>query len=504
MRRGVLAFLCAALWFWGSAGPDAIVYTIRFPNPASKSFTVTMTVPAGGRPAVDLMIPVWSPGYYGLETYAQRVSAFHAEADGTALDVTRPAENRWHVPTGGRPSFTATYTVAAPRGSNLSNGVTETSAVIVGPATFITLVEPSGTRRPADVTLELPRAWKGAVTPLDAAHDGTPNHYVAPDYDVLVDSPILAGTELTTTDFTVRGIRHHWTCLGHADWIGAKAAALLTPLVEEHVRFWGSVPYSSYTFLNIVNGGDSGVEHLSSVAITTDGKPPETRWARFSEAAFISHEYFHAMNVKRLRPIELGPFDYEHPPRTTGLWVAEGLTSYYGDLLAARAGIGTPNDYLSMESGHISDLQKKQPGRLVLSMEQASAQMADNLPAGKTVDYYVKGPVVGLVLDAHIRHLSNGKRSLDDVMRLEYQRWSGARGYTAEDFVKTASDAAGVNVGPLIHRLVATTEEVDYREMLNWYGLRFTDDKSWTLEVRPHPTKEEQAHFAALMAHSKP
>jgi predicted metalloprotease with PDZ domain len=279
------------------------------------------------------------------------------------------------------------------------------------------------------------------------------------------------------------------------------------PLIEEHLRLWGTLPLSNYAFLNIVTtgGGGSGVEHLNSVAITTNGKTPTTPDARFREASFISHEYFHAMNVKRLRPVELGPFDYEHTPVTTGLWVGEGLTSYFGDLLAARAGLGGPQEYLALESKHIRDLQNS-PGRLVQSIAQASAQMFERLPADKRVDYYVKGPVVGLVLDAHIRKATDGKKSMDDVIRLEFQRWSGARGYSEEDFVKTASDAAGVDLAPLMHSLVESTDEVDYSEMLDWFGLRFTSDsdpaKQWTMEPRPDATPQQRAHFAALLAHS--
>src|SRR5262245_42571780 len=235
---------------------------------------------------------------------------------------------------------------------------------------------------------------------------------------------------------------------------------MLTPLIEEHSRFCGSLPYKKYAFLNIVTGGGggSGVEHLNSVAITTGGREPQTPEAIFRNAAFISHEYFHAMNVKRLRPIELGPFDYEHAPTTTGLWVGEGLTSYFGDLLAARAGMGSMEDYLFITSRHISDLQTRQPGRLIQTLEQSSAQMFERIPANQKVDYYVKGPVVGLVLDAHIRKRTNDKRSMDDVMRLQYQRWSGAKGYTAAQFNQTVSDAAGFDVSALLQKLIATTE----------------------------------------------
>jgi predicted metalloprotease with PDZ domain len=490
---------------------EVLAYTIRFPDPAARSFTVEVVVPTGSKPAVEMMMPVWSPGFYGVQNYADRVGNFTATAtDGALLEVTKPAPSRWSVTTGGRPSLTLTYTVAAPRGSNLSNGVTEQSAVIIGPATYITLVEATpAIRRPATVRLELPATWTGSMTSLDAAPGRGSNHYVAPDYDTLADSPILAGAELQTTEFTIAGIRHYWTYLGRAEWDGDKAAEMLTPLIEEHVRFWGGLPFRKYAFLNIVTEGrgGSGVEHLNSAAITTGGKEPATPEARFRQAAFLSHEYFHAMNVKRLRPVELGPFDYEHPPATTGLWVGEGLTSYFGELLAARSGLGTPTDYLNAQSRHITDLQTRQPGRLIQTLEQASAQMFLRIPADQRVDYYVKGPVVGLLLDAHIRRRTNGRKSMDDVMRLAYKRFSGARGYTGAEFNQTVSDAAGVDVGPLLHRLIATTEEVDYTEMLEWFGLRFasSDDpaKAWTLEQRLDATPSQKAHLAALMARSK-
>jgi predicted metalloprotease with PDZ domain len=489
---------------------ESLVYTISIPNPASKSFDVQVQVPTGDKPSVGLMMAIWSPGFYGIQNYADRVSDFQAKAsDGTPLVVTKPSASRWTIAAGGRSAFTATYTVAAPRGSNLSNGVTDTGAVIIGPATYITLAEPSGTPRRDEVRLQLPPGWKGSITSLDAAPGGRPNDYIAPNYDVLADSPILAGADLTTTEFTVGGIKHYWTYLEHADWDGGDVVKMLTPLIEEHIRFWHGLPYRKYVFLNIVttNAPASGVEHLNSVAINTHGTPPTTEEAKFREAAFISHEYFHAMNVKRLRPIELGPFDYERAPVTTGLWVAEGLTSYFGDLLAERSGVGTPADYLNTESKHITDLQTKEPGRLVQTIEQASAQMFDRIPADKRVDYYVKGPVVGLVLDAHIRRLTDDRKSMDDVIRLEYKRWSGAHGYTEDEFDRTVSDAAGIDVSALLHKLIATTEEVDYAEMLDWFGLRFaaSDDpaRAWTLEVRPDATSAQKQHFAAFMAHSR-
>ena len=199
----VSATLTLGVWLAGpvliQAQPDPLeplIYTIRFPQPASRSFTVDVVVPTQKRESVDLMMAIWSPGFYGLQNYADRVSSFTATApDGTALEVSKPTPSRWTVKTGGRPTFTISYAVAAPRGSNLSNGTTETSAVIIGPATYITLVE--NAHRPAEVRLDLPAGWVGSMTSLDASSDGKPNHYVAPNYDILADSPILTGSDLS-------------------------------------------------------------------------------------------------------------------------------------------------------------------------------------------------------------------------------------------------------------------------------------------------------------------
>src|ERR1051326_1821574 len=156
MRRVLLLPLCLLTLYAAPAGPP-VLYTISFPDLTSKSFSVQVTVPTDGRFTVDLMMRVWSPGFYGLQNYAARVPALIARgADGGALDVQKPSDNRWTVAAGANRSFTATYTVAAPRGSNLGNGVTETAAVIIGPATYVTLAGGQGAHRPAEVTLDLP------------------------------------------------------------------------------------------------------------------------------------------------------------------------------------------------------------------------------------------------------------------------------------------------------------------------------------------------------------
>ena len=151
------------------------------------------------------------------------------------------------------------------------------------------------------------------------------------------------------------------------------------------------------------------------------------------------HEYFHAWNVKRLRPVELGPFDYENEVYTKSLWFAEGVTDYYADLLLPRAGVATRDEYLNALSSQIRSLQTT-PGRLEQSAEMASYDAwikyyrTDENTANTSISYYVKGAVIGFVLDAKLRRLTNGAKSLDDVMRLMYSRFSGEKGFSRRGF----------------------------------------------------------------------
>jgi predicted metalloprotease with PDZ domain len=205
--------------------------------------------------------------------------------------------------------------------------------------------------------------------------------------------------------------------------------------------------------------------------------------------------------------MELGPFDYETPPKTAGLWLAEGVTSYYGELLVSRSGVGTVQDFLGTLSAAITAVQNR-PGRLVQTLEQASlgifATGGSGIggDAGRTVSYYDKGQVVGWVLDARIQHASNGRKTLDDFMRLGMQRYGGAHGYTPVDLVKLASELAGTDLTEFMRKALRSTEELDYTEALEWFGLRFApasdSTSAWNLEVRPDATPAQRARLNAL------
>ena len=273
----------------------------------------------------------------------------------------------------------------------------------------------------------------------------------------------------------------------------------LEKLVQENRRLWGFLPFKRYLFLNVFRQGGGGLEHKNSTLLTAS--PPRAAYParNFRWLSFVSHEYFHAFNVKRLRPVELGPFDYEHPPNTSGLWIAEGFTSYYGELIVVRPGSGTTEDFLGAVSSHIEQLQNS-PGRLVQSLEQSSLDVWSSGTSGvgrsrdKTVNYYVKGPIVGFLLDARIQHATGGKKSLDDLMRRAYKLYGGERGFTAEQFRLTAQEIAGVDLKDWFRKTISSTEELDYTEALDWFGLRFaTATAAEDPEKKDKPAKKVEA-----------
>jgi predicted metalloprotease with PDZ domain len=228
----------------------------------------------------------------------------------------------------------------------------------------------------------------------------------------------------------------------------------------------------------------------------------------------ITHEYFHAFNAKRLRPVELGPFDFESPPRVTSLWFPEGVTSYYTDLMLRRAGLRTPEDLLSSLSRQIGRLQAS-PGRLKQTVEQSSAEVWTNSLSGinarpDTVSYYVKGQVIAFLLDARIRRASGGARSLDDLMRLAYRRHGGDRGFTGDELRRAAEEVAGADLEGWFQRALASTEELDYAEALDWFGLRFAGgsggdgEATWRLEARPDATETQKSRLREWLRSDSP
>lgn len=459
--------------------PDPIRYTLSFPEPHTHYVEVTAVVPTDRRPAVELMMAVWTPGSYMVREYARNVEAVTAATqDGRALTVDKSDKNRWRIATGGAPSVTITYRVYAREMSVRTNWVETDFAMLNGAPTFMTLADL--VPRPHEVVIQPARGWRTSVTGL-AEMSGGSHRYRAPDFDTLVDSPIVIGNP-AVYEFTVDDKKHYLANVGEVGvFEGARAAKDLETIVREHRRMWGSLPYDKYVFLNMltmVTEGGGGLEHKNSTLLMANRFTTRTRRSYLAWLELASHECFHAWNVKRLRPAELGPFNYEEEVLTRSLWVAEGVTDYYAELSVHRAGLSTREEYLDALSNHIEELQTT-PGRLVQSVEQASFDAwikyyrPDENSPNVSVSYYTKGAVLAFLLDARIRAATKGAKSLDDVMRAAFQKFSGTRGFTPEEFRASAEQVGGINLAAFWDQAVEGTAELDYEEALQTFGLRF-------------------------------
>ena len=194
---------------------------------------------------------------------------------------------------------------------------------------------------------------------------------------------------------------------------------------------------------------------------------------------FIAHEYFHHYNVKRIRPVELGPFDYDRGNRTNLLWISEGLTVYYEYLMVKRAGLTSPTTLFSNFESNLNAVENN-PGRFYQSLQQASYSTWSDGPfgtqgnePGKSISYYDKGPLVGMLLDFEIRNATQNKKSLDDVMRTLYRKYykEEQRGFTEAEFQAACEQVAGISLTGVLE-YVYTTKEIDYAKYLAYAGLK--------------------------------
>ncbi len=459
----------------GAQALEPIRYTLRFPAPHTHYVEVEAAIPTAGRAEVEVYMATWTPGSYLIREYERQVEAVTASVGTKPTAVVKSTKNRWKITTGGAPNVTLRYKVYSREMTVRNNWVETAFAMLNGAPTFITLVERAA--RPHDVRVELPAAWKRVETALEPV-SGSPNTFRAADFDTLVDSPIIIGNPVTR-EFTVDNKRHTVVFEGDTSMIDAdKVVADVQKIVNAGKAVMGSLPYPHYHFMTMVTEASGALEHKNSYLGMTNRFATRTRGAYLSFIGTLAHEYFHNWNVKRLRPVELGPFDYENENYVKTLWVAEGFTDYYADILNKRAGIETKDEYLNALSNQIEQVQTI-PGRLVTPVAMASFDTwikqyrPDENMANMSINYYPKGAVIAFLLDAKIRKATNGARSLDTGMQWAMQRYSGEKGYTPEQFYAVMSEAAGTDLKGWFAQVAESTNELDYTEALDYFGLRF-------------------------------
>ena len=463
---------------------DSVRYTIGWSNPASQLYEVSVTARAAGEPIV-FSLPAWRPGRYIVQNYAANVQGVRASDEG---GNPLPAEwidlDSWRVDPGSASSVTLAYEYYAHTFDAGSSTLTPDAAYF-NPVNLLPWVE-GRKGAPATLTIEAPADWTVATQLDPVAGDG--HAFSAPNYDRLVDSPTIAAPDLVVWDYEVGGVPYHLVFrvvqgeLNLGEYTQERILADVARMTEEAVAIFGEAPFDEYwhLFQLVPYPFGHAVEHESSASYVIQDVIFTNPDGYDGFLSILAHEFFHAWNVKRARPAALWPYDYSAPQLTRLHWVTEGVTSYYESILRRRAGLLDDEKFYRENAGAINNLQNT-PGRLVTSAELSSltawhSGYGDGNPYS-SVSFYLKGSILGLLLDLTIRDATDGSAGLDDVMRLLMERYYRQdRGYPEDGFQSAAEEVAGRSLDEFFARYVAGTDELPYAETLEAVGLTARQD----------------------------
>jgi predicted metalloprotease with PDZ domain len=480
----VLALSPAAEAAQARAAAPALSITVSMEPPTSHYYHVALRADGLRGDVQDIKMPVWTPGYYRIMDYAKNVKDFRAEdGAGRPLPVEKTAKNTWRVRTGRTSSFVVSYDVYAFTRFVADSYLSDDGGFVTPAGVFMHV---AGRLKDAvTLTVVPPPDWKRVSTGLEPV-PGRANTFSAPDFDTLYDCPILIGNQEVLA-FEAAGRPHTVAAYDLGSFDRARFTGDLAKIVVAAAALMGELPYRHYTFL-IIGPGGGGLEHLNSTAVTLNPGSLESPQGYKGWLSFIAHEYFHLFNVKSIRPIALGPFDYDRENYTDLLWFAEGITVYYEYLLLNRAGLMTRDEVLERLGSTIARYENA-PGRLHQSAALSSFDTwtgffgRNEHAANTTISYYDIGCGLGLLLDLGIREASRGRSSLDEVMRRLYRTFAKAkkRGFTEPELRDVCEKAAGVPLDEIFDVYARTVEKWDYAKYLGYAGLGID------LEPRPAP-----------------
>ena len=460
---------------------DEVRHTISFPQDRQQVILVRSELPAN-LPVTELIMPNWTPGSYLIRNYAANVNRISVFAEnGTALRVQKTSKDRWQVETSQPGTLVVQYEVFTPKLNVSSSWASEAFSLINGASVFLYTEQSRDLPQSLEIESDQDRGEVFTAMPL-GPENGV---YRVGDYDELVDNPV-AVAQAPTYRFIYEDQEYVLLNVGENEsWDGQQAARDVEKIVAETQSFWRTNPLERpYWFLNFAVGGKGGLEHDHSTVIMTGRRQMRDRDDYIKWLGVVAHEFFHVWNVRHMRPAELTPYDYQHEQYTSQLWLAEGLTSYYDNLLMSRAGLIKPEEYMELLAVDMHRLETT-PGRLLRPVTEASVDtwirhyQPNSNSINSTISYYTKGAVIGFVLDAYLRKESKGRRSLDEVMRKMYSLYS-SKPYANDAIEQLVVEVGGAAAGKFLHDLLTTTADPDVDAALAWYGLRLERGSSAT------------------------
>ncbi len=489
-----LSFLVLAVSLLCSPGAfGAIRYTVSLAHPEQHLFRVSMEVPEV-RGEVKLQMAAWN-ALYEIRDFSSHVQQVEAYADGQRVDIEKLDKLTWRVKASG--TVTVKYATfwddVGPFNSQLN-----TEHAFINPAMILLYVPERRAEQSSIVLRDVPDGWKIGTAGKVAANsaDGSRAYTIdAPTYDTLADGPIEASN---FEEFTIHDLSPAVHVVIHGDnYKKHDVETALRKICTYEIKLMEGAPYSEYTFIfhigKVSGGGGGGMEHANSTAIYV----PSGEYL----ANVAAHEYFHLWNVKRIRPATLEPVDYTHEMYTRALWFAEGVTNTYASYTLVRSGIWNRHEFYQDLSSQISELEVR-PAEEWQSAEQSSLDTwldkyaLYNQPQ-RSVSYYTKGQVLGVLLDIVIRDRTDNQHSLDDVLRAMNQDFAKAGKFYRDslDVKLEAEKLTGGSLDDFFNDYVSGAKALPYEKVLGQAGLALQQKESvratlgFVLERQPDGSK---------------
>ncbi len=469
-----------------------MLYQVAMPQPESHLFEVTLRVKGWSHNLLDLKMPVWTPGSYLVREYARHLQNFTVSQGAARQDADQASEskltwrkcskNHWQIETDGVSEIEIRYRIFANELTVRTNHLDATHGFFNGAALFFFI--PGFEQQPIQVTIAPPPEWRVTTT---LPPSGQTNTFVAADFDTLVDSPFEIGSH-QLYEFEAMGKPHQFAIWGRSNLKIDRLIADTQKVIETEAEIFGGLPYDRYLFLvHLASQGFGGLEHKNSCTLLYSrlGFRTDDRYNAFIQ--LVAHEFFHLWNIKRIRPKGLEVFDYEAENYTPSLWFSEGTTSYYDLTIPLRAGIYDVKAFLKLLGKEISQFLTV-PGRRVQPLSESSFDAwiklyrRDANSNNSQISYYLKGEMVSLLLDLLIRAKHGNRRSLDDVLRILWQKFGQSGldennvgqevGFTPEQLEETIASVAETDLSEFFSRYLHTTAELPFDEYLQPFGLQ--------------------------------
>jgi len=478
MKNIFLLFLYIPLSSFGMS----ISYELRMPKPQNHYFEVQMNIADNDDKQIEVKMPVWTPGSYLVREFSKNINLVKAfTKDGKVLKVSKKSKNAWLIDAGNENNIQVKYEVYSFEVSVRTPFLDLSHGFVSGSGVFMYTEK---TKNQAGLVTVFPHeSFKRISTslPVDNGYKGSGQRFTFENYDQLVDCPMEIGNQ-EIFEFSAAGVLHTVAMYGDANYNVEQLKKDMPKIVEAETAVIGKNPNKIYTFIvhNVVDG-QGGLEHMNSTVLSVN------RWTYAGKQYIdflnlVAHEYFHLWNVKRIRPVELGPFNYDTENYTSLLWVMEGFTSYYDELILRRTGFYTEEEFLAKLQSSINYVEGS-PGSRVQPVAHASfdawvkAYRPNENSSNTSMTYYSRGSVLASVIDAMIVADSDGKKCLDHFMQQLYTTYYEGlkRGFSEAEFKAELSKFVGKNMDDFFAKYVDGTEIIPYKDFYAPVGLNVQD-----------------------------